>query len=170
MYKMPLLITLLSFCLTSCCSVVGNATREVRVTAQQCGAEVFIDGYACGTAPLSVELNKTYNHTIIVAKPGYLPQQALLESRRTWRSASNILMPFGGAVVGTGVGAGLGAACWGVDAFTLGVTAAAGCGIGVAVGLCIGIIGTATDIQSRADCDLCTKSVHFNLMQENDFK
>lgn len=162
MYKTISLIMILSFFLTSCCSMIGDPTRLVTVTAQQSDAEVFIDGYACGTAPLLVDLDKTYDHTIVVSKPGYQPQQAFLKSHHTLWWTSNILTPFAGAAIGTGVGL----ACYGTSGYIV-PFALAGTGIGAAVGLGLGVIGTAVDIGSRSDCDLDTQSVHFNLIQAN---
>lgn len=162
MYKTITLIPILSFFLTSCCSVMRDPTRRVTVTAQQSDAEVFIDGYACGTAPLSVDLDKSYDHTIVVTKPGYQSQQTLLKSRHTLKWTSNILTPIAGAAIGTGIGL----ACCGTTGYIV-PFALVGTGIGAVVGLGVGVIGTAADVYSRSDCDLHPHSAHFNLIQEN---
>ncbi|MCE2983887.1 MAG: PEGA domain-containing protein [Parachlamydia sp.] len=83
-----------SIFLTSCCSILTERSREVMVTAQQQDTEVTIDGYACGTAPLLVELDKRFDHMIMVSKLGYQPSQVCLKSRHTARWASNLLIPF----------------------------------------------------------------------------
>jgi hypothetical protein len=157
MYKAISLLMILSFFLTSCCSIMSHPTRRVMITAQQSNAEVFIDGYNCGTAPLQVDLDKTYNHTIIVSKPGYQSQKACLKSRHTLGSASNIFTPAAGVLVGGGLGAMTGSPYY----FLFGSV------IGGAVGLGLGIAGTAADLYLRSDCDLNRKGVHFNLIQAN---
>lgn len=162
MYKTISLMTILSFFLTSCCSMMCDPTRRVTVTTQQCDAEVFVDGYACGTAPLLVDLDKTCDHTIIVSKPGYQPQQMQLKSCHTLKSASNIFAPIAGAAVGTGIGL----MVYGTGGYIL-PSCIIGTVLGGAIGLGLGVVGTAADICSRSDCDLAMKSVHFNLIQAN---
>lgn len=162
MYKTISLILIFSITLTGCCSMISDPTRRVTVTAQQSDANVFVDGYACGTAPLLVDLDKKYDHTIVVSKTGYQPQQVVLKSRRTMRSASNLLTPVAGAAIGTGIGL----ACYGTSGYII-PFALVGTGIGAVVGLGVGVIGTATDISLRSDCDLNAHNVHFDLIQAN---
>ncbi len=162
MYKTISLMTILSFFLTSCCSITSDPTRRVTVTAQQSNAEVFIDGYACGTTPLLVDLDKTCNHRIIVTKPGYQAQQVYLKSSHTLWWASNLMIPIAGAAVGTGIGLAYYGSAGYIVPFCL-----AGTGIGAAVGLGLGIFGVAADLCSRSDCDLDMKGTHFKLIQAN---
>lgn len=152
-------LTILSFFLTSCCTMLCDPTRQVKVTAQQRDVEVVIDGYACGTAPLSVKLDKACDHTIIVSKPGCQSQRKYLKSQRTLKSSSNIIAPIAGAAVGIGIGALV--PVYGVYSGVFGAA------IGGAIGLGVGIIGTGVDIHKRSDCDLDMKKVHFNLSQAN---
>lgn len=158
MYKMISLLTIPSFFLTSCCSMICDPTRQVTVTAQQSDVEVFIDGYACGTAPLLVDLDKTCNHTIIVSKLGYQSQRACLKSHHTLKSASNIITPIAGAIVGTGIGL----IAYGSGSYIL-PYCIIGTMYGVAIGLGLGVVGTVADLYLRSDCDLDTKGMHFNL-------
>lgn len=162
MYKFTTLMTILSFFLTSCCSMMCDPTRQVMVTAQQSNTEVFIDGYACGTTPLLVDLDKSRNHRIAVGKPGYQSQQVFLKSRHTAWWATNLMTPFAGAAIGTGVGL----LFFGTDGYIIPLCLV-GTGIGAAVGLGLGVIGTAADIYLKSDCDLDTKRVHFNLKPVN---
>lgn len=159
MYKTILLITLLSFFLTSCCSIALDPTRRISVTAQQSDTEIYIDGYACGTTPLLVELDKTCDHTIIASKPGFQEQEICLRSKRTLRSTSNLITPIAGAAVGTGVGL----IIYGTSGYILPFFLA-GTVIGGAIGLGLGVAGTATDLYLRSDCDLNVKDVHFDLI------
>lgn len=138
-----------------------DPTSPIIVTAQQSDADVMIDGYACGTTPLSVGLDKTRDHTIIVSKPGYQRQRVCLKSRHTASVASNLISPAVGAVVGTGVGLALyGTGGYIFPAFLVGTV------IGGAIGLGVGCIGTAADLYLRSDCDLDRKDVHFHLVPE----
>lgn len=162
MYKTVSLMTILSLLLSSCCSIASSQTRCVTVTAAQNDAEVFIDGYACGTTPLSVDLDKRYDHKIVVAKAGYQAETASLNSHHTLKGASNLLTPIAGAAVGTGIGlAYFGTGGYGIPFCLIGT------GIGLAVGLGLGVAGAVADLHLRSDCDLDHNSVHFNLMQAN---
>lgn len=164
MYRiMTSLMMILSVFLTSCCAMTRDQASRITVTAEQSNAEVFIDGYDCGTAPLLVDLDKAYDHTIIVAKPGYQPQEACLKSHHTLESGFNLATPGIGALIGAGV-TGL---VWGSGYNGVGLII--GTLIGGGIGLGVGALGLAADLYSRSDCDLDIHAVHFNLI-ENDLK
>lgn len=168
MYKTISLLTILSLTLTSCCSMVCDRTKQVIVTAQQSDAEVFIDGYACGKAPFLVDLDKTYDHTIVVSKPGYQPQQAFLKSHHTKKWASNLIAPIAGAAIGTGIGYLGSLIAYGtLGAYVIPPFAIIGATVGATTGLGLGLVGIAADIHLRSDCELDAQSVHFNLIQTN---
>ncbi len=115
MYKIILsLVTLSLFC-TSCCSLAIKKTEPVLVTAQQGNADVYIDGYACGTTPIIAELDKKYDHLIVVSKPGYQPQKACVKSSHSWKSGLNVVSP----IIGAGIGTGIGLACFGPCIFPI---------------------------------------------------
>lgn len=159
MSKTSLLIAL-SLVFTSCCRMVCDRTQKVAITAQQRDTEIYIDGYACGTAPVLVDLDRTRHHTIVASKPGYEGQYMLLRSHHTLKAASNLVAPFIGLAVGTGIGlavAGTGGII--LPDFLIGSF------YGGLAGICFVGIGTAVDLYTRSDCDLAKQAVHFNLIE-----
>lgn len=160
MYKSISLIMTLSLFLTSCCSITQNRLGRVTVTSRQKDAGIFIDGYHYGTAPITVNLDKTQDHLIVATKSGYQDQQIYVQSKRTAKSAYNLLMPVAGAGIGTVVGL----ATFGTTAYCLPFFIA-GTAIGGLIGLGVGTAGAATDIYRRSDCELNRKVVHFDLTQ-----
>jgi hypothetical protein len=160
MYKTLSLIMALSLFLTSCCTIARDPTTKIMVTAQQRDTEIFIDGYACGTAPLWVDLDKTCDHTIIASKPGYQGQHIRLKSQHTMGAAFNLITPIAGAAVGTGIGLMMYGSGGYILPYCIGGTL-----LGGAIGLGLGAVGAATDLCTRSDCDLDRKTVHFNLNQ-----
>lgn len=160
MYKTLSLLMILCVSLTSCCSMFLDKERSVKVTAKQRDTEIFIDGYSCGKTPLTINLDKTCDHTIVASKPGYQTQQKHIKSQHTMKSASNLIWPLVGATVGTGIGL----MTYGTSGYIL-PFCLAGTVVGGAIGLGVGSVGTAVDLSSRSDCELSTKNVHFNLVQ-----
>lgn len=163
MYKSISLMTILSLCLTSCCTLFVNPKRQVTVTAHQSGTEIFIDGYDCGTAPLLVELDKRYNHRIVASKPGYESKQRDIISER---HSSKLAYNGGTVVTGLAIGTGIGLLVEGTGGYAL-PYCLGGTMIGGAIGLGLGVAGLAIDTYTRADCDLNINDVHFNLIQAN---
>lgn len=158
MYKIISLMMILCCSLTSCCAMTRQRTGCVTITAKQGGAQVFIDGDSWGITPLQVDLEKNRDHSILVTKSGYQNQEIVLKSRHTWNSARNLVFPFAGAAVGTGVGL----ACYGTGGWMFPLFLA-GTVVGVVAGLGLGAIGAATDCYLRSDCDLDKRGVYFNL-------
>lgn len=155
---------ILSFLCTSCCTMATKPTEQVLITTQQSDVDVFIDGYSCGKAPLLAELDKKYDHQIVVSKTGYQNQETCITSHHTLKSGYNIAAPIAGAAIGTGVGLAL----FGTGGFIL-PYCIVGTLCGGAIGLGLGVVGTATDLYSRSDCSLAKNEVHFQLIQESQY-
>ncbi len=149
------------FC-TSCCRSHCDRTEKVCVTTQPNDAQVVIDGYDCGVTPLVVELDRRYDHTIVVEKPGYQSQQACVTSSHTGKVGSNLAM----SAVGVTVGALCGLAIYGTTQW--GLVSVAGMGVlGCLAGTGLGLLGAGVDLATRADCELDRNAVHFQLAQQN---
>ena len=162
MYRTTLSLMIFSLFFTSCCTLTRGRTEPVLVTVEQHDAEIFIDGFNCGTAPLVAELDKRRNHTIIASKPGYEPQKACIQSCRTMGSGFNLMAPSIGAAVGSLVGLAMHGGNGYIFPFFIGGTV-----VGTVIGLGVGAVGIGTDLCLRSDCDLNKKGVHFRLVQAN---
>lgn len=162
MYKTTLSILILSIFFTSCCTLTQKRSESVLIAVQQEEADIIIDGYACGKAPLRVDLDKRYNHTIEVLKPGYQKQEAKIESCRSWQLGYNGTSPVIGAVAGTVYAGAIYGANGMIPPILIGTFTGAILGSGV------GIVGILVDYSLRSDCVLDTHAVHFNLLEEMD--
>ncbi len=137
--------------LTGCCSM-QNKKEPVWITSTPDQAEVTIDGHYCGMTPVCVDLNKKYDHFVSLSKEGHQGCEGMIPSKRTFRSAKNLIWPAAGAVIGTGIGL----ACYGTGGFII-PQFIIGTVIGTGVGMGIGSVGLGVDCISRADCTLPTQ-------------
>lgn len=155
-HKTIVLLTLI-VSLASCCKM-SNQLEEVWITSNPPQAEIVIDGYHCGNSPLLVELDKKYDHSVYLFKEGYETVEGSIYSRRTIGSSRNVVWPFAGAAIGTGIGI----ACCGtggciIPAFVVGTA------LGTVAGLAMGVTGTAVDLGTRSDCTLSGHHFHGEL-------
>ncbi|MFN4174772.1 MAG: PEGA domain-containing protein, partial [Parachlamydiaceae bacterium] len=100
--------------LAGCCSMKSKK-EAVWITSSPEQAEVTIDGHYYGLTPVKVDLNKKCNHTVSLNKEGYLGCEGIISSKRTMKSAKNLIWPVAGAVIGTGIGL----ACYGTGGFII---------------------------------------------------
>lgn len=142
--------------LTGCCSM-QNKEAPVWITSNPEQAEVVIDGYHCGFTPVCLELNKKIDHTISISKSGFETYDGIIPSKRTFKSANNLIWPVAGAAIGTCIGI----ACLGTSGFII-PEFLIGTAIGTGVGLGVGAVGLGVDRSSRADCTL-QKHFHTHL-------
>lgn len=72
----------LTLCLLSSgCGLLANGTtRQVPVSSQPTGAEVWVDGVYAGLTPLRIAVDPDRAHLIVVRIPGYQTQRYRVES------------------------------------------------------------------------------------------
>lgn len=152
------LLTIICFSLTSCCSTIHGKHQTVLITSEPSESHLIVDGYDCGTTPLQVELTRNQNHTLYIEKESYEPRVLNLSSRHTFRYAENLAWPFVGAAVGTGIGL----AICGTGGYIIPYYVTSSL-IGLAAGTGLLFVGTATDVVTGAGKRVAPHNLHLQL-------
>lgn len=95
------LTTLVSFFLTSCCSVRHQRNQMVGISSNPTGATIIVDGVPQGVTPKKVPMQRDQSHQLILMKEGYFPKEYQLQSKVSAKAlSSNALFPLGFACAG----------------------------------------------------------------------
>lgn len=86
----------ISIFLSSCCSIINGRSQDVGISSSPTGANVIIDGQNRGVTPLTTQLTRDENHTIVIEKEGYVSQSATMTKSVSGWIWGNLL--FGGLV------------------------------------------------------------------------
>ena len=67
-----------SLFLSSCCSIINGRSQDVGISSSPAGANVIVDGQNRGITPLTLQLERDENHTIVIEKEGFQSQSATM--------------------------------------------------------------------------------------------
>lgn len=161
--KLYTIIILLTFSLSSCATAVRGTTQNISVNSEPAGADIYINGLACGQTPKTFKFKRKYNYNVTLQKPGFQAMEFDLVTRRDTATALNLLFP----VVGTAAGYITIAAMAGGDlsgpagsCFLL-----AGC-YGLAAGALLGIVAAGIDYGTGADRSFTISDVNVPLLPQ----
>lgn len=80
MKKIPadgMVILLLAFIITGCCSIMNSTTQKIAVSSNPPGALVTLNGQQKGSTPITLELKRKVNHKITIQTDGYQPYEII---------------------------------------------------------------------------------------------
>lgn len=66
-----LLILAALLIVAGCGTLFNSSTKNVAMSSEPTGAEVFIDGNRMGTTPITLELDNQENHAVVFRKEGH---------------------------------------------------------------------------------------------------
>ena len=75
-----LLCAALPFAVANCATLFGSHTKDLALTTDPAGAEVFVDGNRVGTAPVTFNVDNNKSHIVTFKMDGYHPATCTMQT------------------------------------------------------------------------------------------
>lgn len=105
MKKIALIISI-GLLITGCASIVSGTRQQISIHSNVNGALVTLNGASLGLTPLTAEIKKAKNQTLVIKKDGYITQELKLITKLNLAFWGNILI---GGTIGSSTDSSTGA-------------------------------------------------------------